>query len=88
MANIRLIVEALIGLSVREAQGLAKVLKDEYGIVADAEAQSKDDMIKSSIEVSQAEKAVFEKEKTSKRSKIYVPRVVGKPCRPFVMRRK
>ena len=88
MANIRLIAEALIGLSVREVNGLAKVLKDDYGIIADTEVQNKDDAEKFFIEVKLAKKTAFEKERASKRSKIYVPRVVGKPCRPFVMRRK
>ena len=88
MANIRLIAEALIGLSVRDVQDLAKVLKDDYGIIANTGVQNKDDAKRLFVGAKPMENQVFEKKRASKRSKFYVPRVVGKPCRPFVMRRK
>jgi hypothetical protein len=88
MANIRLIAEALIGLSVREVQGLAKVLKDDYGIVADTGVLSKDDAKRLFAGAKTTGNAVFEKRRASQRSKVYVPRVIGKPCKPFVVHRK
>jgi len=88
MADIKLIAEALIGISLKEVQELMQVLKDEYGIDAVVQSVDKADAEKMFIDVQKIRAQSEPKREIIKNPKIFVPRVIGKPCKPYVSRRK
>lgn len=88
MANIRLIAEALIGISLKEVQELMQVLKDEYGIDAVVQSVDKADAEKMFSDMQEIRAKSEPKRGIIKNPKIFVPRVIGKPCKPYVKPRK
>lgn len=87
MANIRLIAMALVGLSSKEVEALSRVLADEYGITLKREIP--ETMEKSfeakGVLVDDAVKALSAMERLRQQEnakKWYVPKKIGKPCKP------
>ena len=74
MADIKKIAEAIVRLSSREVNSLAQVLASEYGITASETSM-----------VADAVKKAYRQRSTEK---MYVPKKIGKPCKPVLMRRK
>ena len=94
MADIRLILAAIL-VDHAEGRKIAKVLQEEYGIVAASLAA--DDQILSvskaefaNLEVAKAQKVASVQDlKSAEKRKPYVPRIIGKPHGfPKNMRRK
>ena len=74
MADIKKIAGAIVRLSSREVNSLAQVLATEYGITANETS-----MVTGTV------KKAYRQRSTEK---IYVPRKIGKPSKPVLMRRK
>lgn len=97
MANIRLIVEALIGLSCKEVMALAGVLRDEYGISVSLEEVSQTSDKLEMFRETELRELTANNEKrlinvgmnsVLKKNKMFVPKKIGKPCKPYIGRRK
>ena len=87
MANIRFIAMALITLSSKEIEKLSQILEDEYGITFKREIP--ESMEKSferkGVSVDDTAKVLSAIEKfhqCENAKKWYVPRKIGKPCKP------
>ena len=85
MADIKLIAEALVGLTSKEVKALAERLKEEYGIEV-AYVVKKPDVNPQGLYVKQA--SVQVKAIIPQKRKMFVPKKIGKPCKPYVSRRK
>ncbi len=85
MADIKLIAEALVGLTSKEVKELAERLKEEYGIES-VYVLKKPDFNPRGLYAKQV--SVQVKDIIPQKGKMFVPKKIGKPCKPYVSRRK
>ena len=87
MADIKLIAEALVGLTSKEVKALAERLKEEYGIEV-VYVLKKPDFNPRDFYAKQVVTQVKVQNIVPCQRKMFVPKKIGKPCKPYVSRRK
>ena len=94
MADIKLIAEALVGLTSKEIKALTERLKEEYGIEVVYVLKKPDvnpqDLYPKPVLMQIRDKQVLVQVKDiiPQKRKMFVSKKIGKSCKPYVSRRK
>lgn len=94
MANIQKIAEELVRLSHAETYALTCLLAKEYGIKAESVTLKQDIetervfTLKNVEDILREEVIIREAERKAEKRQWFVPRVIGKPCKGKLPRRK
>jgi len=94
MADIKKIAVALVRLSTLEMYALRHILEQEYGIKAKDDVVLRRELPSETVKIFEmkdnvAKAVVVEaKQRFDQKQRRYVPRVIGRPCKPYLNRRK